>query len=315
MKPEPGRRGSPDPEDWPSGCPLCVLLNPAAGAGPPSARLRRTLGDLPAAAVRVTRRAEDAARLARSAEAAGCRRLLVAGGDGTVREVVSAFRDPRTAPCVALVPVGTGNDFARALGLPRDAEAAVPVALDGPVRRVDVIEVRVAAGASRAVNFAVGGVGGDVARHVTAERKRRWRGLVYLRALAAELRHVRPRELVVEADGGRISAGRHLAVLVANGPTLAGGVPAVPPASIDDGALDVVAVRGDSTLAALGVLARLAAGRHLGSSRVTWVRAERVEVRGDPEMRFNADGEPLGAGPASFRVLRGALRVAAPPSG
>lgn len=299
---------------WPEGCPLCVLLNPSAGTGPVSRRLRRALAEPRGAVVRVPRAPGETARLARAAEEAGCRRLVVAGGDGTVHQVVAALRDPSSGPCVAPVPVGTGNDFARALGLPRDARGALEVAVRGPIRRVDLVAVRVGEEGSRAVNFVLGGVGGDVARHVTGERKRRWRRLVYARALVEELRDVRPRDVVVEADGARVSAGRHLAVLVANGPTLGGGIRAAPGAAVDDGRLDLVAARGGSTAAAVTTLARLATGRHLESPHVTRVRAEGVEVRGDPGMRFNADGEPLGAGEAELRVLPAALQVAAPPA-
>lgn len=302
-----GRR---DP--WPAGCPLCVLLNPAAGTRPASRRLRRALAAPPGAAVRATRGPGDTVRLARAAEASGCRRLVVAGGDGTVHRVVSAFRDPATGPCVAPVPVGTGNDFARALGLPRDAREALEIAVRGPVRRVDLVAARVGGRDARAVNFVLGGVGGDVARHVTGKRKRRWRRLVYARAIVEELRDVRPRDVAVEADGATVSSGRHLAVLVANGPTLGGGIRAVPGAEVDDGRLDLVAIRGGSTAAAVAILARLATGRLLQSHRVTRRRAARVEVRGEGAMRFNADGEPLGAGEATLRVLPGALRVAAP---
>lgn len=308
-----GGAGGPE-RGWPEGCTLCVLVNPSAGAGPVPGRLRRALGAPPGAAVRVSGGPRDTARLTRAAEASGCPRLVVAGGDGTLHQVVSALDEPATGPCVAPVPVGTGNDFARALGLPRDPGEAVEIAVRGPTRRVDLASVRVGDAGARAVNFVLGGVGGDVARHVTAERKRRWRRLVYARALVEELRAVRPRDVVVEADGTRVSAGRHLAVLVANGPTLGGGIRVAPGASVDDGRLDVVAVRGGSAGQAVATLALLAAGRHLESSRVTRVLAERVTIRGDPAMRLNADGEALGAGEAEVRVLPGALRVAAPPA-
>lgn len=300
---------------WPRGCPLCVLLNPDAGRSSPSARLRRALAALPDAALRSTRSAEDAARRARAAEEAGCRRLVVVGGDGTLHHVAAALRDPRTGPALGVVPVGTGNDFARALGLPRDPAAAVGIAAEGPVRRVDLIGLRLAGRRGRAVNFVLGGVGGNAARRVTAERKRRWGRLVYLRALAGELGDVRARDLVVEADGAAISSGPHLAVLVANGPTLGNGIPAVPPAELDDGLLDVVAVRGTSAAQVLATLARLAAGRHLGAAGVTWRRAERVTVAGDASTPFNADGEPLGAGTGTFEVLPGSLPVVSPPAG
>lgn len=316
----PSRPAPPLPDGrrrtWPPECPVCVLVNPAAGDGSAVPRLLRAVRSVPDAALRLSRNAADTADLARAAEATGCRRLVVAGGDGTVHRVVAALREPATAPCLAPIPIGTGNDFARALGLPRDETEALSAAVEGPVRRVDLVTTRVAGEASRAVNCVVGGVGGDVARHVTGERKRRWRRLVYLRALLEELRGLRPHELVVEADGARVSGGSHLAVLVANGPRLGGGIRAAPGAELDDGLLDVVAVRGSSPRTAALLAVRLAAGRHLGSARVTRRRARVVEIRGGEGMRFNADGEALGAGSgvAQFRVSPGVLRVVATPS-
>lgn len=298
---------------WPEGCPLCVLLNPAAGREPPSSSLRRALKGLSGAEVRVPADAAGTARLARAAESAGCRRLVVAGGDGTVHRVVTALRDPAEGPALGLVPTGTGNDFARALGVPPDPEAAVRVAARGPVRSVDGIAFRVGDRRGRAVNFVLGGVGGDIAGRVTAERKRRWRRLVYLRAAADELGALESRDLLVEADGDPVSSGPHLAVLVANGPTLGSGIPAAPGAEVDDGRLELVAVRGDSAAHLVGTLARVVVGRHLASRRVSWRSARRVSVRGAPRMPFNADGEDLGVGTADVRVLPGALSVAAPP--
>lgn len=318
MTGEPPDRGWPaaggDGAPWPSACPVCVVVNPEAGAGHDRPRLERILTGLPDAVVRTARGGDDTARLARAAEASGCRRLVAVGGDGTLHRIVSALRDPAAGPCLGLVPTGTGNDFARALALPRDPGEAARVAARGEARPVDLMSVRVGGRDGRAVNFVVGGAGGDVARHVTAGRKRRWRRLVYLRAAVAEVRGLRPRDLVVEADGTTVSSGAHLAVLVANGPTLGAGLPAAPRAEVDDGLLDVVAVRGSSAVQLAGVLARLlAGGRHLRSPRVTWRRAEQVSIRGDRRLPFNADGEAAGAGEAAVRVVPEGLRVSVPP--
>lgn len=304
-----------DPPDAADG-PVRVVVNPAAGTGRPRPELDRALDRLPEAVeVRVARDRGDTGRLARRAEADGCRRLVVVGGDGTVHEAVAALREPSGGMCLGVVPAGTGNDFARALGLPREPVRALEVALRGPARRVDLLEASVGGRTTRAVNFVLGGTGGEVARSVTASRKRRWRRLVYLRALVDELLSVRSRELAVTADGEVVSSGPHLLVLVANGPSLGNGIPAVPPAQVDDGRLDLLTVRGGSAAALAGVLARLAAARHLESPRVAWRRARRVRVRGDADLPFNGDGESLGRGEGAFRVLPGALPVAAPGAG
>lgn len=311
----PGARPADPAGAWPSGCATCVLLNPAAGRAGPDASLRRALDGLPDAAVRAPADAAGTERLVRAAQEAGCRRLVVAGGDGTLHRVVSALRRPADGPVVGIVPAGTGNDFARALDLPADPAAAAELAARAPPRPVDLMAFRVGGREGTAVNFLLGGAGGDVARHVTPRRKRRWRRLVYLRAAAEELRSVRPRELEVRADGATVSSGAHLAVLVANGPTLGRGLPAAPRAAVDDGRLDLVAVRGASAADLAGTLARMLAGRHLQSRRVTWRRAGRISVRGAEQTPFNADGEAVGGGDATVRVLPSALLVAAPGPG
>lgn len=299
---------------WPPGCSTCVILNPTAGRVGRQAGLERRLLELPGAALRRTRGPGDAARLAREAAAAGCGLLVVVGGDGTVHEAVNGLPDAPPIPRLGLVPAGTGNDFSRALGLPAGPGAALEVLRGEDVRRVDILRARAGAGERKVVNFAVGGFGGRIARHVTRARKRRWRGMVYLRAALEELRSAAPYRVALTVDGRELPASPHLAVVVANGPRLGGGIPAAPDATVDDGLLDVLAVRGDSRAALPALVARALVGRHTGSPNVTWRRARRVAVRARPAMPFNADGQPLGRGDAEFEVLPGALSVVAPPA-
>lgn len=301
-------------EAWPSGCATCVILNPTAG------RIRRRPGlegrllELPDAALRRTRGPGDAVRLAREAAAAGCELLVVVGGDGTVHEAVNGLPEATPAPRLGLVPVGTGNDFARALGVPLEPGAALEVLRGDGVRRVDLVRARAGDGERRVVNFAIGGFGGRIARHVTRARRRRWRGMVYLRAALAELRTAAPYDVALTLDGEELPASPHLAVVVANGPRLGGGIPAAPDATVDDGLLDVLALRGDSRAVLPGLLVRALAGRHTRSPNVVCRRVRRAAVRARPAMPFNADGQPLGRGDAAFEVLPRALAVVAPPA-
>jgi diacylglycerol kinase (ATP) len=289
-----------------------VIFNPTAGRVGRHPGLLDRLERLPDAEVRTTTGPTDATRLARAAVEAGAGTVVVAGGDGTLHETVNGLVPDEDAVRLAVVPVGTGNDFSAALGIPRDPDRALELLRRGATRAVDLLRVRVGGRESRAVNFVLGGFGGDIGRHVTRVRKERWRRLVYLRGALASMRGLRPHVAEVTVDGEPLPRGPHLALLVANGPRLGAGIPVAPHASPADGRMDVLAIRGRSVRAVAGVLVRAVAGRHLHSPRVSVHRARRLTVRARPPMPFNADGQDLGTGDAEVEILEGALRVYAP---
>lgn len=294
--------------------PVRVVLNPVAGRTARFPCVVEELARLPGAELVRTRWPGHAAELAREAAGDECRALVAGGGDGTIHEVVQGLAAAGACDRIrlGLVPLGTGNDLARALGLPDDPHDAVTVLRASPERRIDLVAAETAGRASTVVNFALGGFAGDIARHVTRERRRLWGGLVYIRGALAGLGELRAYRTHLVLDGEPLPEERLLAVIVANGQKLGHGLPVAPEARIDDGLLDVVAVRADRPSRVPLTVARVLAGRHLGAPGVLWRRARRVEVHADPAMPFNADGQPLGPGPARFRVRPGALRVAAP---
>lgn len=292
-----------------------VILNPRAG------RVRRypcvvdDLLALPDAELRRTRGPGHAGELAAEAARQGRSAVVVAGGDGTVQEAVNGLVPPDGSvpdTAVALVPLGTGNDLARTLGVPLDPHHALEPLASGRIRRVDLVRARCGAGERHVVNFAIGGFAGDFADRVTPELRRRWGGLVYLRAALAGLPALRCYRTRLVVDGEALPPAELLAVVVANGRWLGHGIPAAPRAEVDDGRLDLVAIRGDVAARVPLTIARLLAGRHLDAPGVVWRRARHVEIRAEDAMPFNADGQPQGSGPATFRVLPGALRVVVP---
>lgn len=294
-----------------------VILNPTAG------RVRRypcvvdDLLRLPGAELRRTRRPGHATLLAREAAREGCSPVVVAGGDGTVHEVVNGLLPESggvpPAP-LALVPLGTGNDLARSLGVPMEPHDALRVLGAGRVRRVDVLRAVTGGCERHVVNFAIGGFAGDVADRVTPEARRRWGGLLYLRAIAQGLPALRRYRTRLVVDGETLPPLDLLAIIVANGRRVGNGIPVAPRAEMDDGRLDVVAVRGDVPARVPLTVVRVLAGRHLAAPGVLWRRARRVEIRSEPTMPMNADGQALGSAPATFRVLPGALPVLVPPA-
>jgi diacylglycerol kinase family enzyme len=214
---------------------------------------------------------------------------VVAGGDGSLHLVVNRLhRHGRLDQVtVGLVPLGTGNDFARAAGVPLDPrEAAVALTTARP-RRFDLLEDDTG---RVVVNAAHAGLGAEAAA-VAADHKPRLGPLAYpLGALLAGLRE-EGWALRVSVDGIPYATGERLLMVgVANGPTIGGGTPLCPVARADDGRLDVVMVAAVGPAARAGFAAALRAGTHLDRDDVHHLAGTRVRVSGEP-VRHNLDGE------------------------
>jgi diacylglycerol kinase family enzyme len=265
-----------------------VIANAHAGSVEREA-LDAAVGVLSATGPTEVRVSTDPAALDAALTALGGRVPVVAGGDGSLHLVVNRLRrlgrlDQVT---VGLLPLGTGNDFARAVGVPLDPlEAAVALTNARP-RRFDLLEDDTG---RVVVNAAHAGLGAQAAA-VAADHKPRLGPLAYpLGALLAGLRE-EGWALRVSVDGAPYATGERLLMVgVANGPTIGGGTPLCPTARADDGRLDVVAVAAVGPAARVGFAAALRAGTHLDRDDVHHLRGTRVQVSGEP-VRHNADGE------------------------
>jgi diacylglycerol kinase (ATP) len=234
------------------------------------------------------------------------RLLVLVGGDGTLH---SAANLPGPPPDVALVPAGTANNVARCLGIPPEPEDAARVALQAPVRPVDLIECR--AGSRRLV--AVEGL--SVGFLALARSRYRGRNSADVRAAvaagAAALAHFHPMDVRITEHGHADTV--HIGQLfVANMACFGTGMRVAPHADPRDGWLDVVALDIPGRRAVPAMLLRLRRGTHLGHPGVRrWPETSlRIETRGrSPVM---ADTEDLGPGPVDVRVLPAALPVVAP---
>ncbi len=247
---------------------------------------------------------------ARAAVEEGEDTLFAGGGDGTVSAVVNAVGAHLSRIRLGVVPLGTGNDFARTLGLPLDPFAALDaqVNADGEVA-LDLLRVDGPERSVLCLNHASGGLGGLVEEVVDGELKRRWRSLAYVRAGADAVTERPAWDLSYEVDGGPTEERRVVNVVVANGQTAGGGFRVAPDADPADHRLDLVLVDDAPTLDLAGVAARLLAGDYTASEHVTVRRARAVTIRALPPMPFSVDGELFGHSPLTFRELPGALRV------
>lgn len=253
--------------------------------------------------------ADGASDRALAGVAAGMDVLAVTGGDGTVNLGVNLCAGTETV--LAIVAGGTGNDIARALGLPlRDAKAAAQVISDGSVRAIDAGRHTDVHG----VSHWFAGVLGAGFDSVVNERANTWgwpRGRMrYNLAIARELPVFKPIPYVIEIDGVRHSTQAML-VAVGNGPSYGGGMLVCPDASLDDGLFDVMIVNEISTLEFLKVFPKVFSGKHVGHPAVQVLRGREVRLEAAGIISY-ADGERFAPLPMSAQIVPAALHVLVP---
>lgn len=256
-------------------------------------------------AVRVTWEPGDAERIVDEALAAGCQRIVAAGGDGTLGEVAGVLaRRGRRASLVAL-PLGTANDFARAAGIPDDPLEALALMDDEPV---DIDLGRL--GARYFLNMATGGFGSRVTASTSEELKRFLGGGAYLITGLSRFAEVRALRGQFRGPGFEWE-GEFLAFGVGNGRQAGGGQVLCPRARVDDGLLDLCIVPAPAD--AVGTLGTLLAGGLQGIEAVSvGARLPWLEVSAGEPLDVNLDGEPWAGEPLRFEIEAGRLRLHLP---
>lgn len=291
---------------------ITLFVNPTAGRGrgaraaQPAASALRDAGF----SVRTVlgEDADDALRRAREAVAGGTGALIAVGGDGMMSLALQAVAGTGTP--LGVVAVGTGNDFARALGMPiRDPAAAGRLAAEalkaGTVREIDL---------GRAGERWFGSVlaSGFDSRVNDRGNRMRWVGgrFKYDLAILAELAAFRPIPYRIRLDGGPVREIEATLIAVGNGSTYGGGMRICAEAVMDDGFFDVTVVGDCSRTTLLKVFPKVYKGTHLGHPKVTVHRVASIELAAAGVTAY-ADGEPLGALPLTATCVPGAVRVLA----
>lgn len=288
---------------------FAIVVNPVSGDGQNAALAGRVAEILAARgqACRVmqTACAGDGERQTRLALAAGCEAVVCVGGDGTLSEVVCALAG--SGCTLYIVPGGTGNDFARAFGLPRDPIAAFCAQMDGRPEAIDCGSIN----GQPFLNVSGSGFDVEVLRK-TEELKRVYPGnKAYRKAVLSVLGSYRALEAQIAIDGGDPFPYRGTIVEIANGRYIGGGMQVAPGAKIDDGRFDVVMVdRVPSRMIPL-LLPLFILGAHVHLPIAHVVRAQRVTIRARG-MVVNIDGRLEAMDEAAYAVLPGALHVMRP---
>jgi YegS/Rv2252/BmrU family lipid kinase len=255
--------------------------------------------------------------LAGEAVSGGATRIVVVGGDGTVHEVVDGILKAGPADHVelAVLPLGTGTDFARSLRIPTRFEAAVEVALSGDLRAIYAGRATYRKGGSEAVsyfvNFAGAGISGAIASRANRTTKALGGKLSFLWATVAVFSRWQPSEMTVEIDGTQRRA-RLLEALAMNGDYTAGGMWIAPEATPGDGYFDVVLIGDFSKAEFVTTFPKIYRGRHVSHEKVEIVRARELRVDAPSPLPVVLDGEQPGTTPVRFEVVPSPLRVRVP---
>lgn len=299
---------------------FCFIVNPTSGNGSAQKLLvgfETLLGDLDLRhTILHTSAPGEASDLAKNA--AGHYDVIVAtGGDGTVNEVVNGLMMARRdqtpdspAPTLGVVPVGSGNDFVKALKIPADVYRSLEILKRGVINKVDIGEFSIDAGESRFFANNVG-IGFDGQVNYESSKITRLSGLAkYLSAVLKTLFAYRHPTITIRSDEDTIKA-KVLLVNAGNGVSSGGGFYLTPHAALNDGALDICIIESMSKMKIIQRLPKVLDGSHVGMAGVRMFRSTMLRVESTDRLPVHADGEvvALQAGRVDVVIHPAALDV------
>jgi diacylglycerol kinase (ATP) len=295
---------------------VAVVANPTSGRGKGGKLVpgvRRALDELGLDYhLHLSTSGEDAEAAARKAVEDGAEVVLSVGGDGHTGNVANGVIGSDAA--LGVVPCGTGNDFARYLGLdPKDPLSSVRLLAAPARRRVDVVRVRTPERERYFVNVAGTGFDSEVNAHANGVRLLKGK-LKYVYSTFVTLARFKAGRFTIDVDGEERTVSGML-VAVGNAISYGGGMKVTPDASVDDGLLDLCILGELSKPAFVVTFPKVFSGRHVTHPSVQMLRGKVVEISSDRYFEVWGDGERMGPLPATFTVVPKALDVVVPPGG
>ena len=293
--------------------PVVIVANPTAGRG----KAGKLIGDADSILrdlrveheIQVTGSPAETEGACRAAAERGAAIVAVIGGDGTVSCAANGLLGTEAA--LGVIPAGTGDDFAKAIGAGA-FRPAVRLLANPDLERVDVVRVRAETAERCFVNVAGAGFDSEVNETANAMKMKLGGTLTYVAALVRTLSRFAPARYELAIDGEPLSLDAML-VVVGSGIAFGGGMRVLPDASLVDGLMDVCIVEALSKAAFLRAFPRVFAGRHTSHPKVRMLTATRVSVEANREIPVYADGERIGPLPARFEMMARALPVVVGP--
>ena len=295
-----------------------VIVNPTAGGGrcgrrAPAAVDRLRQVGLPVE-VRETAAPRDATQIAREAYAAGYRRFVAAGGDGTCWEVLNGIAPHglgvagRHRASLAVLPLGTGNSFLREF-TEDGADYTLRALADGKRRDCDVLCLTHTEGRVYYVNLFGFGFAADVTINTQRGSYKRWGNLGYILGVLRTLVGLRQKTLPLRIEGGELEAAPLTFLCVCNSRYTAGSMMMAPAADVADGLADLIRVEPMGRLNIIRTFPRIYNGSHLQHPAVSARATPRIDFEIEEAIEVMVDGEVLTIVPRSIEVLPRALQV------
>ncbi len=298
-----------------------VIVNPNAGNGKGKKDWDKISGFLKkenlSFTVKFTEAKGHAIHLTNEAVGTGSRNIITVGGDGTLNEVVNGIFSGNaslsTEISLALIPVGTGNDWGRMFGIPLDYEKAARIISDDKSMLHDVGLISYFNGDKREqryfINIAGMGFESVVVRRTNNQKEKGYGGkAIYFYNLLLSLLSYKNTRAEIKVDGQKISADV-FSLNVGNGRYCGGGMRQTPDAMPDDGLLDVTVISGMGRIEIIRNLKILYDGTILSHPKIEGYRCKNLSVSSDSLLYIEADGESLGHSPAEFSIIPSGINI------
>ncbi|WP_078550219.1 diacylglycerol kinase [Litchfieldia alkalitelluris] len=222
--------------------------------------------------------------------------VVAAGGDGTINEVVNGLAEQPYRPKLGIIPVGTTNDFARAIGVPRSTiEAACDVIVDGISMPIDVGRVN----DRYFINIAGGGRLTELTYEVPSKMKTMIGQLAYYLKGIEMLPSIKPTEVEIEYDG-KLFDGEIMLFLVSLTNSVGGFEKLAPDSSLNDGLFDLIILKKANLADFIKIASLAVRGEHVHDPHIIYTKANRIKVKATDKMQLNLDGEYGGLLPGEF---------------
>lgn len=250
----------------------------------------------------------DATLAAKNAVERGFDIIIAVGGDGTLNEVVSGVSPFENRPKVGLIPMGTTNDFARAVHIPRNIDEAVDIIIQGDTLPVDVGLLN---GERYFINIAAGGRITELTYEVPSKMKTMLGQLAYYLKAVEMIPSIKASHMRIEYDG-EVFDGDAMMFLCGLTNSVGGFEKLAPDASINDGYFTLIVLKKVSLPEFIQLAAMALRGEHLNDDRVIYKKASVVKVTTENEVHLNLDGEYGGDAPATFENLKRHIEIFVP---
>ncbi|MBM6616648.1 diacylglycerol kinase [Bacillus suaedaesalsae] len=288
-----------------------IIYNPTSGRELFKKHLPEVLQKLEQAgyetSCHATTGAGDATNAARTAVERRYDLVVAAGGDGTINEVVNGLADAEYRPKVGIIPVGTTNDFARALGVNKSIEDATDIICEGIPVPIDIGKVN----DTYFINIAGGGRITELTYEVPSKLKTMLGQLAYYLKGMEMLPSIKATHVEIEYDG-KFFEGEIMLFLVCNTNSVGGFEKLAPSSDFSDGMFDLLILKKTNLADFIRIASLALKGDHLSDPNIIYTNANRIKVKSSEKMQLNLDGEYGGLIPAEFINLYQHIEVFVP---